>query len=261
MSSIVRLLKWLWAILRPIADAALDFVFPPACPRCGKDTDKSNNAHYCPACHEEIAEEIPFSCIRCGAEVGPYVQTTIRSGCEECRKLPFAFRQVVRLGIYRNAIRQECLNAKHATQTTIAAALANSLCDEFGPVLEDFKPDIIVPIPHHWWQRNTRFNNPPDAIADVLGKRLGVPADIRLLVKLKRTLPQKRMTAQERRKNLKDVFRIRRGRDLRGKTVLIVDDVLTTGATAHEAARIVKRAGAKKVYVAVIARVYWSRRT
>lgn len=260
MSSIVRLASWSRRTIQEVAIAGLDFVFPPACPRCGRDTGQSDNAHYCKSCHKEVAEEIPFSCIRCGAEVGPYVQTTVRSGCHECRKLPFAFRQVVRLGIYRDAIRQECLNAKHAGQTTIAAALANSLCDEFGSVLEEFQADVIVPIPHHWFQRVTRFHNPANTCASVIGGRINVSVDQRMLIKRRRTPPQKRMTAADRRKNLKGVFRIRDRRNLTGQTVLVVDDVLTTGTTAHEAARTLKHAGAKKVYVAVIARVYWSRR-
>ncbi|MDA1014023.1 MAG: phosphoribosyltransferase family protein [Planctomycetota bacterium] len=258
--TIPRIGRYLGQVSRAFLESAWDFIYPPACPRCGCDQLRERALSFCESCHDEVVPQIPFSCIRCGAAVGPHVKTTLRSGCSECRRQPFAFRQVIRLGLYDRELRNSCLAVKKPKSEPLAAALTNALYQDYAEQLHEIAADFVVPIPHHWIQRICRFHNPAETIADVLGQCLKIPMRRDVLAKRRRTSPQKRLSVAERKRNVNGAFRINHDEHLKAATVLLVDDVLTTGATANEAAKTLKRAGAKKIYVAVIARVNWSGR-
>jgi ComF family protein len=106
----------------------------------------------------------------------------------------------------------------------------------------------------HWMRRLVRGINNPDVLADLLSRHLDAPLATAGLVRRRNTLPQKDLSPRERRLNVRGAFRVRKGYNVKGAHVLLVDDILTTGATASEAARVLKRAGAATVGVAVLAR-------
>jgi ComF family protein len=110
----------------------------------------------------------------------------------------------------------------------------------------------VVPVPLHWRRRLSRRYNQSDALAQRIARRLGVPCASGHLRRVQATPFQTRQTPAQRRENLRKVFRAY-GR-LDGKRVLLVDDVLTTGSTASEAAKVLKKQGAARVIVAVLAR-------
>jgi ComF family protein len=171
-----------------------------------------------------------------------------------CVPLKFRFQQVIRFGLYDDSLRHACIRAKATTQFPLAAALANQLWFSERSDLEATNVDVIAPVPCHWTRRLLRPHHAAETIARVLAKRLEKPLHRRLLLKQRLTADQSDLSAAQRRLNLKDAFAVSASRrSIVGKTVLLVDDILTTGTTANECTRTLLNAGAKRVFVAVIA--------
>ncbi len=143
---------------------------------------------------------------------------------------------------------------KHRQGETLAAALAELLVRRRRADLEAFRPDLVAPVPMHWWRRLGRGFNSPDVLAQGLARALGVPLGRGLLIRRRNTVPQMRLAPKMRFQNLRGALRLRADNAIAGRRVLLIDDILTTGATCSEAARILKQAGAAWVGVAVLAR-------
>jgi ComF family protein len=120
--------------------------------------------------------------------------------------------------------------------------------------LADLGGELIVPVPMFWARRLARGTNSPEIVADCLGRSLGVPVGRRVLCRCRNTMPQAGLLPRERFRNVRGAFRVRAGYHLDGRRVLLVDDILTTGATCSEAAKVLKQAGATLVAAVVVAR-------
>ncbi len=253
-----RILQWGRQGFRRVWHSAIEFVYPPTCCFCHSTVvaDASEDGFFlprvCAECDAALAPEIRHSCDRCAAPVGPHLETT--AGCSLCRQDRFRFDQIIRLGVYEGALRNACLAAKDAPVASVAVALAELLWQHEGGALERVSFDVVHAVPSHWSRGFVRPGHPVVSIAQTLARRLQVELGTSILFKTRRTIPQTRLSPTQRRRNLRGAFGIRRGSDVAGRDVLLVDDVLTTGTTANEAARVLKRAGARSVTVAVIAR-------
>jgi ComF family protein len=156
-------------------------------------------------------------------------------------------------GMYEAELRTAVLRAKLSTGQPLAAALAEALWLTQRESLAELDVDAIVPVPMHWRRRWQRGVNHTETMAAELGHRLEVPVR-RALRRVIPTAPQGGLSAPARRRNLRGAFRLRFGTNLTGKRVLLIDDIVTTGATCIEAARVLREAGAAKVTVAAISR-------
>lgn len=241
-------------LLRSVFDAAIGFVYPPHCRFCGTSTasEAAETAELCPACRDALTPEPARSCERCGAPVGPYLTT--ENGCVHCRRDRFAFESVIRLGVYDGPLKVACQRMKHEFGEGLAAACAGLLCRHASELLRRVKPDVVAAIPAHWTARFRRGDNAADALATRIAAWLHVPKSRHILGKTRRTPKQASLRPDKRRTNLRNAFRASLPRRRQGGTVLLVDDVLTTGSTAHEAAKALKNAGAGRIVVAVLAR-------
>lgn len=175
-------------------------------------------------------------------------------GCALCRHVRLYFDTVVTLGAYHGELKQAILRTKHAYAEPLAVALAGLLVELRRGSIEAHQPELVIPMPMHWGRRLVRGINSADALAGEIGRRLGLPVCRRLLRRRRNDTPQRYLRPAERYRNVRGAFAVRRTSGLEGRRVLLVDDVLTTGATASEAARMLKRAGAGSVVVAVLAR-------
>ena len=207
---------------------------------------------FCESCHSGLQSRLKGECRRCGAPVGP-AQVDATNGCVQCRRESFAFDHVVRLGIYEADMRTACLRAKAAGGSSVARALASVLADEKRSRFDEFAPDIAVPIPEHWTRRLFNSHYAAETLSRQLARCLGVRWSGSVLVKRHRTPKQATSPTAQRRQQQQGSFTVNRSVDLRDKSVLLVDDILTTGSTASAAARALKQAGARRVIVAVIA--------
>lgn len=241
--------------LRDFARAGVDFVYPPACPFCQADVEEAvqrATGGVCETCRGALIRTHGRSCLRCGAGIGPNLDPA--AGCQHCRDERFAFERVIRLGVYDAELRTACLQAKQRGAEPVAAGLAMILWQCESAAIETAAIDLVAPIPQHWVQRFYRPHNTAETLADILARRLNVPLEAHIVKKTRLTRPQARLTPTERRTNLRNAFAVTDPALVAGTTVLLVDDVMTTGTTAHEAAKVLNKAGAQRVVLAVVAR-------
>jgi ComF family protein len=228
-------------------------VFPWSCPVCGAE---GSGSPFCPSCRlgilEQSAQAAMSSCPRCALPVGPFAD--LRGGCAACRDRSLGFDSAIALGPYDGALRDLCLRLKHEQNAWLAPRLSDLLVEARHDAISQLPSDVwIVPVPLHWSRRWQRGYNQAEALASGLARRLGLPVRHRLRrVTATERLAHKGRT--ERADIMHGAFRVRTGGKLTGRTVILVDDVLTTGATCSAAARALKKAGAARVVVVVIAR-------
>jgi ComF family protein len=177
-----------------------------------------------------------------------------RGNCGDCRSRKLLFAAARTIAPYQDALRQAVLKAKHAAHEPLAIALGQRLAEAIHRLPLPERPDLVVPVPLHWLKRLWRKTDPAGTIAQSLARRLELPLASGLLVCRKLLRRQATLNAQERRRNVRGAFRASRRWSIRGRRILLVDDVMTTGATAHEASRILLQAGAAEIYVATVAR-------
>jgi ComF family protein len=234
---------------RELVSAALRFWYPPACALCEYDL---HDGSFCDKCRESLlASANGPSCQRCGAEVGPHLGT---DDCVVCREEGFAFSAVYRLGRYGDAWAKASLQTKQSNGHRLAMALTDLFLERHGETLQAANIDLLVSVPLHWRRRLERGYDSSAHIAHRMAQRLKKRFSMRALSRVKHTAVQHFLSPTARRENMHGAFRARLSPSWQGSTVLLVDDVLTTGATCHHAARALKQAGAKTVLCAVLAR-------
>ena len=240
--------------MRTLACGAADFLYPPVCRMCAGELPETelSSATFCETCRRDLLASAGLACLRCGASIGPFLDPHVP--CGFCRDERFAFERVFRLGIYDDALRRACLRAKESAAEPLAVGLADLLWDREVAAFREARIDVVVPVPHHWLRRFYRSHNAALTLGTVWARRLQVPLATHILSKCRWTRPQARLTPHERRQNLRNVFQAVPSKGLSGAVVLLADDVMTTGTTAHECAKVLVRAGAARVIVAVVAR-------
>ena len=147
-----------------------------------------------------------------------------------------------------------CCEPKMKRSRGLALALADLLAERARADLTALAADAIVPVPTHWSRRIRRGTGSAETVAERLAQRLAIPLAGHLLTRRRRTAPQASLSVPQRRANVRRAFRAASHADLPGAQILLVDDIVTTGATADEAAKTLRKAGASFVALAVIAR-------
>ncbi len=246
--------------LKRATGAGLDLIYPPKCEFCCSDINPpADGILFCTRCHGQLAMA-RAACPRCGATVDNLlVNSNIgdhssADRCRHCRNAEFAFDSVIALGDYRNELRSAILRIKWPAGESLAVALARLLAQQCRLQIERFAPTVIIAVPMHWTRRFSRGTNSAESLANVLGRELNLRVVRRGLVRRRRTIHQNELPPEDRAENVAGAFRIGRGKRLRGARVLLIDDVLTTGSTASEAAKVVRQSGAATIAVAVLAR-------
>lgn len=233
---------------RSACKALIDFVYPPACVVCGADAA----GDVCSTCRAELMPRQEPRCPRCAGRIG--AQPLQPDGCSSCRDVRFHFDAVFTLGQDDGALRLAIRRIKRAGHEPLALVLGDLLYQQAGAALAAWRPDVTVPIPMHWLRRLVRGVNGPELVAERLAQRLRVPCEPRLVRRRRYTRPQGSLPPGERLKNVRRALSLGKGYDVRGTRVLLVDDILTTGATANAVAQLLKHAGAAAVATAVLAR-------
>lgn len=239
---------------REAGKSVLDFLFPPECPLCHEPAfEESSTYGLCAGCRRRLVPKRLMLCLGCGAPLGPFqLPAPI---CAYCHRDRFAFTQVWSLGKFEGELRKALLKAKSKQGELLTIALADLLFELFHEEWEREPPDIVIGVPHHWTEGLRTRHIASQTAAIRLAVRLNVRLGNRLLVKRRRTVRQAALVPTARRANLADAFGLRRGTAVAGRRILLVDDVLTTGTTAHRLASLLKRSGgAKDVRVCVFAR-------
>ena len=230
---------------------ALDCLFPRSCPPCGEALAPGAVSDLCPTCTAALVPPPPPSCARCGGAVAAPAAV-----CTGCLRRPPAFSRAVALGPYRadlgspNVLARTVQCLKYRGYPTLAAPLAELLAAHY-PFAADA---LLVPVPLHTARLRSRGFNQARLRARGLARRRSLGLAPLLLARVRPTEEHARLDAEARRRNVRDAFRIRSGPPLGGRSVVLVDDVLTTGATADACARPLLAAGAARVDVYTVGR-------
>ena len=229
-------------------------LYPNACLLCDSfESDSAPLRHgFCLGCHASLAVDPHGPCPRCAATVGPHTDTD--SGCVSCRERSIAFDAALRLGPYAGRLQEAILRTKHSAGEAIAEMLGRTFAEERVTNLRDAGIDVVTPIPLHWWRRWHRGFNQAERIAEEVAGAFGVPLHAKWLVRVKSAPQHAQSSASARWENIRGAFGVAPRASFAGRRVLLVDDVMPTGATLSEAARVVKAAGATRVVAAVLAR-------
>ena len=234
--------------------AALDLVFPAVCPVCASALAEGRRDPLCGPCWSAIPRIVPPCCARCGAGLAATV--TPASGvlevCGRCRGEPPAWDWARAGAAYEGPVRQAIHALKFERRAALARPLAALVLEPWGTELAG-RVDALVPVPLARARERERGFNQATLLAEHLAAALGVPVRPRWLTRVRATQSQSELGAAERWANVRGAFQARAG--VAGRDVVVVDDVITTGATAAECARALRAAGARRVGVLTVARV------
>ena len=251
-----------WVRAARAARSVVDLVFPPRCVWCGSEPnggpDWAAEGLLCPECAEQLGPKHRNACRRCGGDVPP--ETPHPDLCAWCRNAQLHFDSVVALGNYHGPLQNVVAAMKAPAGGTLAEALARLLFERHEAEFRRLRPDFAVPVPLYWGCRLGRGVDGAETMARALAGRLRLPMPPRLVVRSRRTEPQKGLPPRARFRNVRDAFAVRANYHLEDACALVVDDTLTTGATCSEIAWVLKQSGAAVVHVAVLARAQGANR-
>ena len=236
---------------RHLVSGITQLIYPNTCWTCGTIM-RPEEKHVCSICLPKLTID-PFpTCPRCSSTVGPHL--TLTDGCPACQAESFAFDGAFRMAAYDGLLRDVILRMKQWTGEDVAEIVGALWAKHMASRLAPLHPDGVIPVPLHWQRQWRRGFNSCDLLAHALAKELRIPCWSRALRRLRATAQQTQQpSGAARKENVKHAFQTRAGYSLEGKTVLLVDDVLTTGATASEAARALSVSRPKAIYVVVLA--------
>jgi ComF family protein len=239
--------------LRSGSVAAMDLLFPPQCTFCGSECpSQGGQPLWCEACQRQLVATTRPACPRCAMPCPEHDAAT--GPCPHCRGLKLRYDQARSVNQYQGPLREAVLKCKHARYEALAAGLGWQLAQRLKALPFDPPPELVVPVPMFWLQRLWRGANSAESMAIAAAAELALPVATDLLVCRRFLRKQATLRPNERRKNVRHAFRVSWRHSIRGARLLVIDDVMTTGATAQETARVLCEAGAAAVYVAAVAR-------
>jgi ComF family protein len=224
----------------------LDFALPPRCAGCGTIVGEVHS--FCMACWGEVQFLGPGGCGICGVPL----EATDADTCARCLAAPPLIARTRAAVAYDEISKSIALRLKYGRKVALAKTMARFMAPLAGELPTD---SILVPVPLHRRRTWTRGFNQAALVANELSKRLGLRAESGLLRRVRPTPPLKGMSLSQRKRTVQGAFRVALDTDLGGRTIVLVDDVLTTGSTSEACAKALQRAGAERVELVSWARV------
>lgn len=244
--------------VRRFARSIERLLFPAICLVCRNLLDTDSAIPVCDQCQGNLQSRSAVLCQRCGARFPELIGSDAPlKDCRFCRNIDLPVASAVCLGNYSGPLRQLVLRLKNRGQEPLAIQLGrwmglewNRLYSEFCPL-----PDVVTTVSVHWLRRIRRGYD----VAELLGEGVcrtirGNPLRIRVLKTIRPTKKQGTLSTLQRFENVKNCFAVRAASAIRGKNVLLVDDVMTSGATAIQATRALLKSGAAAVHLVFVAR-------
>jgi ComF family protein len=227
-------------------------LFPDECRICQRALTEWTRVPVCPECLAAPAPlQTEFFCTSCHAPFANAFPLDAQGVCAACREGLRGFDRAASFGFYEGTLRGLIHLYKYKGMKPLARPLAAFL-DRAVPIDQAF--DAVVAVPLHWRKRWQRGFNQAELLARHVAKRRRVPL-LNALKRKRATAIQASLASAGRRRNVAGAFALRRGQAVAGKKILLIDDVMTTGATASACASVLKRAGALSVSLVTLARV------
>jgi ComF family protein len=240
-----------------MGEALASLVFPAPCRICAKMLDTGSRIPFCHACVAALSQTLPEPfCARCGR---PIVSSAVTAGvtlplCHLCRLGAYDFDFVRSFGAYTPPMARAILLLKYGEVTPLGAWFATHLGHLAECCPGEFAADVVVPVPLHASRLRERGYNQAEFIARPLARILDIPFRSYLLVRTRPRPDKLRLTRRERWETVRGAYATREGAKVDKLRVLLVDDVLTTGATLDACSRALRGAGAARVVGLTVAR-------
>ena len=220
-----------------------DFLYPRRCPICDAPMLRSEK-YVCTACTDKVKFVSGKTCEKCGRKMGE-MWTHI---CPECINADHAFDEAFAPFAYEGDIRESITRFKYSGRAEYAIFYAKCIC-EYGKIrIRDWNADAIVPVPIHKSRLAERGYNQAYLLAKELSKLTGITVKDDLIIRVKKTEAQNGLNPAQRRKNLAGAFKYENTRSI-PKTIIIADDIYTTGSTVNAISKLLKKHGAQRVFV------------
>lgn len=235
-----------------LASGLLDLVYPPVCQLCNASQPAGHRDPFCDTCLKQLNQLLGDQCPRCAARFPEINANAI--DCHLCHDEDYAFSQTIAWGPYDSVLRSIVLHTKEQRNESLAHHIGLHFARQFQQQLQASTIDAIVPVPLHWTRRLWRGYNQAEVLAKAIAHHLHIPYRCSWLWRRLQTPLQASVTPAQRRKNLHQGMTARLPKQYQGQQILLVDDVMTTGATVDACTRALLAAGAASVKVAVLAR-------
>ncbi len=229
----------------------LDILYPVRCPVC-EEIVLPRGQRICRSCREKLVYIEEPRCKRCGKPI----EYEEQEYCSDCRRKNFHYDGGYAVWAYNEAMRASVAGFKYRGRKEYSVFYIQEIARLYGEAIRRLSPEAIVPVPIHRSKYLERGYNQADILAKGIGRELQLPVYSKLLVRHKKTLPQKKLSDKERLKNLAEAFQINKnegGKQLSQlDRVLLVDDIYTTGSTVEACTNVLKSNGVKEVYFIVL---------
>jgi ComF family protein len=222
----------------------LRILFPESCPVCKNPSREHKIAPICQECWDEISPYNGTICQICGK---PLISSASII-CGDCISDRPAFKLARSFGLYEATLKDAINLLKYYGIKRLSKPLSDIMLTIKIPGV-----DTILPVPLHKRRLRGRGFNQSALLAKHVAKQLRIPIIPDCLIKVRDTLPQVGLGAKEREKNIRKSFEVKNKELVHGKTIMLVDDVFTTGATVRECSKVLKKAGARDIYVITLA--------
>lgn len=227
--------------------------YPGSCLICdGPDHPGDLRHGLCTGCFTAATADPHATCPCCAVSVGPYVD--VSDGCPACPERSTGFGRAVRLGAFEGRLRDAVLRMKRSSGEALAEMMGRVMVECRRDPLVSLGVTDVVPVPLYWRRRWSRGYNQAEAVARELAAGLGAEYRPGWVRRVRAGVQHAQPSTAARRENVRGAFTLGRRASPGGRSVLVVDDVMTTGSTAGEVARVLRAAGAKTAAVAVLAR-------
>lgn len=227
--------------IKSFRNFTLDLIFPNRCPLCGEVINWKDE--YCQSCFDELPFTGDEFCRSCGKISGSCI----------CHSNENLFSRCYAAFYYLDSAKGGVVYLKNTKNDVFPRLFAEKIKSDINSDTYDLKADYIVPVPMSKAKLRKRGFNQAEVLADALGRQLDIPILSNALVKSVSFVAQHKLSAAGRKSNAAHLYSAGKNIDIKGKTVIIVDDVMTTGSTINSCAEILLEMGAEKIIAAVAA--------
>lgn len=234
-------------LFRTYVNEVCELFFPARCPFCDEILEDAKKA-LCEKCRTKIRYVGQRFCLHCGK----LLWDEKKEYCADCRKRKHAYDRGRILLVYEDAVKEAIYRFKYGKRKAYAVNFAKMLCAETDSFLRDIRPDGIVPVPLYFLRYHKRGYNQSYLLAKEIGRRYSIPVYNNLVIRAKNTKAQKTLSLVQRQNNLNKAFKMKQN-DVKLDTILLVDDIYTTGSTLDAVAGLLKEAGVSYVYFVALA--------
>lgn len=224
----------------------LDTVYPRVCPVC-RDVVTPKGALICPECRSRLPYVAEPTCMDCGKPIA----SEQNEFCRDCEQKKHSFEKGFAVFVYDDVMQQAVGDYKYRNQKELAEFFAAEMAVYFQKRMTALNVEALIPVPIHATRKRYRGYNQTEILCRMLSEQLGIPV-LDCMERNKKTAPQKTLDAADRLQNLESAIRLKKEVVQKQKvphTVVLVDDIYTTGSTAEACARVLLRGGVRKVYI------------